>query len=58
MITWENLIEMKEEDGEEWMSDSTTDMWHGLQSPIFRDDWDLCSLVGCTGSSVQVGVED
>lgn len=57
MITWENLIEMKEEDGEEWMADPGTDFWHGLLSPIYRDDWDLCALVGCTGSNLQVCVE-
>lgn len=54
MKTWENLMEMKETGGEEWMSDPGTDFWHGLHSPVYRSDWDLCSLVGCTGSNLQV----
>ena len=58
MKTWENLIELKQEDGEDWMSDSNTDWWSGIKSPIFREDWNLCGLVGCTGSSLQVGVQD
>ncbi|XP_045102896.1 uncharacterized protein LOC123499215 [Portunus trituberculatus] len=54
MVTWDNLIHLREEEGEDWMTDPNTDWWHGLQSPIFRDDWDVCGLMGCTGSSLQV----
>ena len=61
MVTWDNLIHLRKEegeDGEEWMTDPNTDWWHGLQPPTFRGDWDVCGLVGCTGSSLQVGVAD
>ncbi|XP_042891792.1 uncharacterized protein LOC122266228 [Penaeus japonicus] len=54
MKTWLNLVELQQEGGEGWMEDSDTDVWNGLLAPTFRSDWDLCALVGCTGSSLQL----
>ncbi|XP_037801169.1 uncharacterized protein LOC119596101 [Penaeus monodon] len=54
MKTWLNLVELKQAGGEGWMEDADADVWNGLLAPTFRSDWDLCSLVGCTGSSLQL----
>ncbi|CAL4085379.1 unnamed protein product [Meganyctiphanes norvegica] len=54
METWQNLVELKLDSEEPWMTDNSTDPWNGILSPLFRDDLDLCNLNGCTGSSVQV----
>ncbi|KAK8750231.1 hypothetical protein OTU49_015327 [Cherax quadricarinatus] len=52
--TWINLVELQQKDGEDWMSDPNSDVWSGLLPPTFRDDWDLCALTSCTGSTLQV----
>ncbi|XP_068203979.1 uncharacterized protein [Palaemon carinicauda] len=55
MRTWMNLVELsRNETAEPWMTDPGTDHWNGILAPTYRDDWDLCSLVGCTGSFLQV----
>merc|ERR1712002_82550 len=55
MRTWLNLVELKKDGtGEDWMTDPGTDHWSGLVAPTYRDDWDLCNLVGCKGSFLQV----
>lgn len=53
METWLNL--QKLDNSSAWMSDPQTDVWNDINSPQFRDDWDLCSLDGCTGSNILVG---
>ncbi|XP_018011884.1 uncharacterized protein LOC108669106 [Hyalella azteca] len=47
MDTWSNLVRF--DNSSAWMTDPTTDVWNGINSPPFRDDWDLCALNGCTG---------
>ncbi|KAF2355903.1 hypothetical protein FHG87_013331 [Trinorchestia longiramus] len=52
MDTWLNLVEL--DNSSAWMTDSSTDIWNGISSPLFRNDWDLCALNGCTGSNLAV----
>ena len=52
MNTWQNLERF--DNSTVWMTDSSTDVWNGINSPPFRDDWDLCNLNGCTGAWVWV----
>ncbi|XP_071543377.1 uncharacterized protein [Panulirus ornatus] len=52
--TWKNLVELKREGGDPWMTDSNPNPWNGQMPPTFRDNWNLCNLPGCAGSSLLV----
>lgn len=52
MDAWLNLQPL--DNSSAWMSDPSQDPWNGINSPAFRDDWDLCALNGCEGSNVQL----
>lgn len=55
MRTWLNLVELKKDgSGEAWMDDPGTDHWSGILSPTYRDNWNLCTMLGCKGSFIQV----
>ncbi|XP_064091876.1 uncharacterized protein LOC135205345 isoform X2 [Macrobrachium nipponense] len=55
MRTHLNLVELKDDGtGEEWMTDPSVHYWSGILAPTYRDNWDLCRLLGCTGSYLQI----
>ena len=57
MKTWLNLQELKfngTDGAPMWMQDDDSSIWNGIKPPTLRKDWELCSLVGCAGASIQV----